>query len=364
MTTKEPGMSYQILQKVETLRQSRAYQNYLQAREHVLAMMELLANQASNYWDEELEGFDYLFDASPLIVHKLREHSYHITGLRSYEYRQHHSHQQPRFAKKLAALREQDQRGVFIPESPEMGGFGHQIDGQIVNIDTLKFYEVLIALDKAGLLQHYLGAQPDRRVILEIGAGWGGFAYQFKKLCPQVTYIIVDLPPTILFSATYLTAVFPDARVAYGDELNLNEPRDFSEYDFVFLPHYAFDQLSVPDLHLAINMVSFQEMTTEQVQGYVLHLYEMGCSYLYSLNRDRSRHNNQLTTVSSIMGRYYTLQPVEVLDIPYTMLEPKSVSTQSVRQRVKRLLGWFKMSRDKPLGIYDYRHLVGERKTK
>ena len=37
---------------------------------------------ASAYWTEELENIDYLIEASPLIVRKLRHHAFHITGIR------------------------------------------------------------------------------------------------------------------------------------------------------------------------------------------------------------------------------------------------------------------------------------------
>ena len=55
---------------------------------------------------------------------------------------------------------------------------------------------------------------PGRKLVWEIGAGWGGFAYQFKTLFPDVTYVIVDLPELFLFSATYLMTLFPEAKVS------------------------------------------------------------------------------------------------------------------------------------------------------
>ena len=58
-----------------------------------------------------------------------------------------------------------------MPESPRLGGFGHRIDGDLVNIATLKFYECLIALDRCQVLAEL--REVDRRVtVVEIGAGW------------------------------------------------------------------------------------------------------------------------------------------------------------------------------------------------
>ena len=122
-----------------------------------------------------------------------------------------------------------------MPESSQLGGFGFDIDGALYNIDTLKFYEALIALDRAGVLGE-LRAAPGRPVVWEIGAGWGGFAYQVKTLFPDVTYVICDLPELFLFSATYLMTLFPDASVLFADP---DRPAELSDADFVFVPEYG-----------------------------------------------------------------------------------------------------------------------------
>jgi len=64
---------------------SLAYRNYQEVREKVLRMLDHPAyrNEAiSDYWQEELAGYAYMFDASPLIINALREQCYHITGLK------------------------------------------------------------------------------------------------------------------------------------------------------------------------------------------------------------------------------------------------------------------------------------------
>ena len=162
-------------------------------------MDEAAAYEPSAYWQQEVEGFDYMFDASPLVIAKLREHEYHLTGLRSYEYRRHHADYARRFASKLRRLREVDPGNLFVPESEALGGFGHRVDGELVNLDTLRFYECRIALDRAGVIEQLRGQQRSR--VVEIGAGWGGFAYQLKTLFPNISYtIVLDVPYTVLVS--------------------------------------------------------------------------------------------------------------------------------------------------------------------
>jgi len=353
---------------IETARKQAGYANYLLVREYVVAMLSEAHGDTdipSRYWEEELAGFDYLLDASPLIIQKIREHSYHITGLKSYEYRRHHAHKAGPFREKLRALRGFDKKSRFIPEAAELGGFGHVIDGHLVNIDTLKFYESLIALDQDGVLAS-METSKERPVVVEIGAGWGGFAYQFKKTVLNSTYVIIDLPQTILFSGVYLMTLFPNAKTfIYGQDGHISPPAPLTEYDFVFMPHYAIKNFKPSRLDLGINMVSFQEMSTEQVRGYAKWFFDNGCKTLYSHNRARSAQNEQLTDVGQILGQGFDLKEVSVLPVPYTLLQipqpmrwslnPKTMARQIIRHMIT-------LAKNVKSDHLDYRHLLGKPK--
>jgi putative sugar O-methyltransferase len=316
--------------KINAGRNHPAYAHYLNTRAYVLSILSRNDSPSvSHYWQEELAGFEYLFDASPLIIQNLRHHCYHITGIRNYEYRRHHNHRAGAFKQKLRDLQALDSnQRLFVGESSALGGFGFPIDGQLINIDTLKFYEFLIGLQQAGFLAPFEKiptSTSNRPVVLEIGSGWGGFAYQFKTLFPQSTYVLVDLPGTLLFSITYLKTLFPDARFLELTEGPVYLDRDtMNAYDFIVVPHLMWQELQMEQLDLALNMISFQEMTSEQVEGYVSRLAtELECPRFYSLNRDVSAHNTELTSVSGIIKRYYQTQPIQVLARPYTQLEDK-----------------------------------------
>jgi hypothetical protein len=180
----------------------------------------------------------------------------------------------------------------------------------------------MIGLDSVGFLDPFntLSARP---AVLEIGSGWGGFAYTFKKIFSAATYICVDLPPTLLFSATYLATLFPDARcLIYGEKGFDSGLETIEDYDFVFIPHFKFDIINQIKIELALNMVSFQEMTQSQVDSYVRMLRTYSCPRLYSLNRDRSKHNQQINSVSEIIADHYKTEIVELLDLQYVNLKP------------------------------------------
>src|SRR4029453_8144868 len=202
-----------------------AFRNYTYARDRVLEMRAQVAAapeyRPSVYWEEELAAFEYMLDASPLVIEKLRQHTHWITGLRAYDYRSQKTRAKAKFEEKLKALIDAGSPDLLVPEWPELGGFGFDVDGRLFNIDTLKFFEVLIALDKGAVLQEFRG-NADRRLGGGIGAGGGGFSF----------------PPT------YLMTAFPNARVAFWGE----EPTDrlldrWQDLDFIFLPNTSLAEL-------------------------------------------------------------------------------------------------------------------------
>ena len=300
---------------------SDLYTYYLSICQKIKNIMKDNSYSASKYWAEEVIGFDYLFEASPLVVNKIREHCYHITGERSYNYRTHHVHKAIPFINKLEELKKLDRHNLFIPESEMLGGFGHPTDYGRVNIDTLKFYEFLIGLERSGNLP----PETDERLsVVEIGSGWGGFTYQFKSLRPNSTIFLIDLPPTFMFAATYLKGMFPDSTSVILSEENCSEVfKNWSSYDFVFVSANHCKEFSPSKIDLGLNMVSFQEMTTSQVESYVNLLADLNCKRLYSLNRDRSPHNQELTLVSEILATRYDVELVKMLDFEYHSVSSK-----------------------------------------
>lgn len=334
----------ELKHRLAVMRERSDFQVYERVRIQVLALAargrnrRLTGHAPSDYWSGELAKFEYMLDASPLIIENLRQHTHNLTGLHANYYRPSLSKQRRRFTEKLEALRALDDAALWIPESRLLGGFGFEIDGELVNIDTLKFYEVLIAMQMGAVLTELRHAA-ERKLVWEIGAGWGGFPYQFKKHCPNVTYVITDFPELFLFSATYLMAAFPDAKVRFYGEVPPEETfSDWRELDFIFLPDTFHSTVRPDRVDLMINMVSFQEMTTLQVEAYVRRAYELECPYLYSLNRDRSRHNQELSNVRSIIGQYYWPHAIDVLPISYTKMLDEDPDGED--SGYKHVVGW------------------------
>jgi hypothetical protein len=325
---------------LEALRRGAAYGNYERVRQRVLEMRALEAAlphyRPSAYWEEELDNFDYMLDASPLVVDKLRQHTMHITGIRAYEYRSNRDRFRRQFTEKFREMQRIAPKGLLVPESPQLGGYGFDIEGSRYNIDTLKFWEVLIALERGAVLDEFRDAR-ERRLVWEIGAGWGGFPYQFKTLCPNVTYVITDFPELFLYSATYLLTLFPEAKAAFwGEAPTADVLARWAEYDFIFMPNTALTELTPPRIDLTVNMVSFQEMTQDQVDMYVRHAHDCGSRFLYSLNKEHSTYNFEIKSVSAVIDRYYWPRQIDVMPVPYTrMLDAKPTAND-----YQHIIGW------------------------
>jgi hypothetical protein len=147
-------------------------------------------------------------------------------------------------------------------------------------------------------------------------------------------------------------------------------------FDIVLLPHYILDEIPLLEIDLAINTVSFQEMTSAQVRRYAERLHEIGCRALYSLNRDRSGHNDELDAVSQILAEQFALTEIEVLEVPYTSLSVKPKAPKRAKEaargvarvanevRSRRSRGGEPRGMTAAVSVWErpatsYRHLVG-----
>jgi hypothetical protein len=92
---------------------------------------------------------------------------------------------------------------------------------------------------------------------------------------------------------------------------------ELEDVDFVFVPVPHADAVLDARPDLLVNLVSFQEMTTSQVERYTELAAATGCQSLYSLNRDRSVYNEEIESVSAILSQRYDLREVPILGSGY-----------------------------------------------
>jgi hypothetical protein len=112
-------------------------------------------------------------------------------------------------------------------------------------------------------------------------------AHHLSNILRNATYVIVDLPETLLFSASYLSLLNPDKKIYIYDRSDFSEfigSAAARSYDFILIPNFLLHSLTDWQFELVINIISFQEMTTQQVDEYLKFINETCTGILYSLN--------------------------------------------------------------------------------
>jgi putative sugar O-methyltransferase len=309
------------------------WKNYLAIRDF-LVEKDLLLEETSDYWSEESSSIEYMLNATPEIISRIRDHTHWLTGVRSYDYKRHHQHREELFVSKYRRLRDLSKDLDFFGETGILGDFGFEIDGQLVNLDTLKYFESIIALSLAGELDRLRNYE--RPVILEIGAGWGGLLAMVKKHIPNSQLVVVDLPLSLLFSATYLPSAFPHVSVGFfgSSKFTGNE-------DLLFLTPTQFRDWKPKYINLAINTVSFQEMTSNQIKEYGRQLLSKSCSVLYSHNMSVSPNNKKPESVEECLSTWQYQFEIEVLPMDYTRLKYQNDSEFKLDLKTRNVVIYF-----------------------
>ena len=134
-----------------------------------------------------------------------------------------------------------------------------------------------------------------------------------SRILDQVTYVIVDLPETLLFSAAYLALHNPDKKVYLydcSDFAEVMESGDLRSNDIILIPNYQLEFLANWKFDLVINMISFQEMNAQQVIGYLDFIRDHCTGQFYSWNMDSHVLGTDLPTMASLLECRFEFEEV------------------------------------------------------
>lgn len=277
--------------------------------------------RVSALWRESLRYLDFIRELSDAQLRYIRIHTSLITGAYWGDW----AHNPARFASSDAEREQLEFMRAYldlvrdVPEAywgdepiPDeaMRLLGLPYRGRLISQDVLRYQKAITNLYDAGLL----GAPGEPRCYLEIGGGYGGFAHQIARMVPDATYIIVDLPEMLFWSAVFLRLNNPTR------PLYLYDPETFTaaqldtimgSHGFILLPHYLIERLDTfPIVDVAINMLSMQEMRDSQVHAYCAFLARNVRGWFYSENYARHVYNDELTTdLYDIFAQYFLPLP-------------------------------------------------------
>ena len=225
----------------------------------------------------------HLWHATPETIAALRRWCEPITGVSPADYQIRQSALEIQLRRDQRRLVRRCGGELFVTEPSALGGFGLTGREGRFNEDTLKYFCALVALEDGGVLGGF--GTDTRRLVWEIGGGWGGFAYRFKTARPNVTYLVTGAPELLLVSAVYLKTVMPDASLRFHDEAMAPADlwKDWEGVDFIFAPETALATLQPPRLDLTVDLMALRDMTDDRVRCHVRRAYDAGCRFLYSM---------------------------------------------------------------------------------
>jgi hypothetical protein len=175
-----------------------------------------------------------------------------------------------------------DIQGHGDMEFPKVGNpCGVVYRNKIVPIESLRHAY------RAEEIKNLIGKQ-EKKVIVEIGGGYGGLAYQLasklKKIDAQ--YFLFDIPEVVAISSAFLLTALPDKKIMlYGETSLAGIKHDF---EIAIFPHFTIELLEDDSVDLFYNSCSFSEMDGAAALKY-LSIIERCC-------RQYFMHDNHETT--------------------------------------------------------------------
>lgn len=166
----------------------------------------------------------------------------------------------------------------------ELPTYGNQIGALVEN----RFTVIGSFLDNiyAEILSNYL--DKEKNTIMELGGGYGKFAYYILKNTKNFTYIDFDIPETLTLASYYLSKCFPNKKNFFYGESKFDKNVELN-YDLIFLPSWEIEKLDKDTVNLAINKNSLGEMDPDAAKNYLQHIHRTS-KYFFSMNHEYFRN--------------------------------------------------------------------------
>ncbi len=301
----------------------------------------------SAYWSDFCSYFDYMLGLEEQYYAKVRLHTYHLTtdNYQFYYFAETGVLGGSETFRRNIAL-EQLSEGLpptYILNEPD-GGIGFRYDdGRFVSIDIARYQRVVASLYRHHVLSSLPHSENRRASLLEIGGGYGGLAHHLSRIAERSTYVIVDLPETLLFSAAYLMLLNPEKKIyLYGadDFQEVVENDDWGGYDFILIPNYRLRALEGRKFDFVLNMTSLQEMRVKQAEEYLDFIRAHCAGVFYSWNEDRHQpHNAEMTNLSELLRRRFKLLDITEENLLMNPPSNGDIAPEPRRLKVLRKIG-------------------------
>ncbi len=148
---------------------------------------------------------------------------------------------------------------------------------------TRMSHDLLQSLDEFYAIYPNLVTNNKHLIVVELGAGYGRLAYVFLNALPKSTYIVVDLPGSLIIAQYYLSHLFSHRKILTFEESRKIKKFDralLSKYKIVFMAPWQLPNIVDKSLDVFISIYSFPEMTMSQIKNYLL-LIDKKCKGIF-----------------------------------------------------------------------------------
>lgn len=165
----------------------------------------------------------------------------------------------------------------YVARTPRLfGEIGVDVNGLLANPDVVLCQSRINGMLSAGVFDK-LDADIARRGrvrVLEIGPGYGPLGQALKAIYgDKLEYVAVDLPGILYYPAIYLSTL------ANGEKCHVLLPGDPvpERFNFLFVGNHLLEEFGdrLGPIDLALNAMSFPEMSLPQVQYYARLLQKL-----------------------------------------------------------------------------------------
>lgn len=165
-----------------------------------------------------------------------------------------------------------------------------------VERDTQTGHVLMYMMYRYGLYVDFLKQRDEltraNTTVLEIGAGWGGFAALIKHLLPKSRYIILDIPTSLPLQMSYMHHLGLRNIVTLQKDTTSADVAKLlccTDFDVLFILPHQIRLLPDCAIDLTVNLDSMVEMPAAAIEHYFKHISRASLTF-YGNNRE-GRHN-------------------------------------------------------------------------
>jgi putative sugar O-methyltransferase len=165
--------------------------------------------------------------------------------------------------------------------APMVGNpYGYTMDGVFIRAggDYHHYYAHAVA---------ELVGSSEKRLVVELGGGFGGLAYYLVRDNPHVTYVDFDLPEATALASYYLMRSLPNVPIRLYGEAELSAEA-LATPGFVMMPSFEIIKMPSKSAAVSFNSYSLAEMSPATIHIYLDQVTRITSGYFLHVNHNRN----------------------------------------------------------------------------